>query len=255
MNPYLEHPRIWKDFHSSFLVRMREVLVRDLLPRGYSVSLEETLYARHEWSEFSMFLGMPDIAVNRRDRQSESGGTATLAAPMIRTVPETPAAEAFNFLSIRGADGDDVITVIELLSPTNKRRGADRKRYLRKRRGIFESGTHFVELDFLRGSPRMPMDDPPACDYLAMVSRAETRPEVDVWPIAIRSPLPMIPIPLLGQDHQPVVLQEILHGVYEASGYAATCYRRPPKPPLRPEDAAWADGILKAAGIALPEKP
>ena len=36
----------------------------------------------------------------------------------------------------------------------------------------------------------MPMEDLPDCDYYAIVSRAEDRPRVGVWPIRLRDPLP-----------------------------------------------------------------
>ena len=41
----------------------------------------------------------------------------------------------------------------------------------------------------------MPWANLPACAYYALVSRAETRPHADVWPVGLRDPLPRIPTP------------------------------------------------------------
>ena len=62
--------------------------------------------------------------------------------------------------------------MIELLSPANKQPGSDREQYIHKRRQLLCSQTHLVELDLLRGGPRMPVEELPACDYYALVSRA-----------------------------------------------------------------------------------
>ncbi len=84
--------------------------------------------------------------------------------------------ERLSFLEIRDRDGWQLVTVIELLSPTNKYSGPDREQYLARRRDLLASAVHFVEIDLLRGGPRMPMEDLPECDYCVLVSRVETRP-------------------------------------------------------------------------------
>ncbi len=81
------------------------------------------------------------------------------------------------------------MTVIELLSPTNKYAGPDREQYLVKRRELLASPVHFVEIDLLRGGPRMPMQDLPECDYCVLVSRVETRLDAGLWPIRLREPI------------------------------------------------------------------
>ena len=79
--------------------------------------------------------------------------------------------EALSFLEIRDRDTNELITVIELLSPANKYAGPDREQYLAKARQLQRSWVHFVEIDLLRGGPRMPWLDMPACDYCVVVSR------------------------------------------------------------------------------------
>lgn len=150
-------------------------------------------------------------------------------------------------IEIRDRKSRELVAVIELLSPSNKRLGPDREQYLAKRRQLLNSGVHFVEIDLLRGWPRLPLDDLPDCDYYALVSRAELRPKVGIWPIRLRDSLPVIPIPLRAPDPDARLdLQAILHRLYDAAGYADDIYTGQPQPPLHPADQVWANEILSA---------
>src|SRR5262249_3643083 len=108
--------------------------------------------------------------------------------------------------------------------------------------------TGLVEIDLLRGGPRLPWVGLPTCDYYAIVSRASGRsedpPRADVWPIRLRDPLPSIPIPLLPAEPQPLLhLPAALHHIYDP-GYSLFIYAPPPEPPLAPADAVWAIQLL-----------
>src|SRR5262249_3967974 len=139
----------------------------------------------------------------------------------------------------------ELVTIIELLGPTNKRLGEDRATYLAKRRRWLSSPVHFVEIDLLRRGPKLPLDDLPDCDYYALVGRAEERPRLGVWPSRLRDPLPNIPIPLRAPDPDVHLdLQELLHRVYDAAAYGDYIYTGSPQPPLHPEDAAWARQLV-----------
>jgi hypothetical protein len=69
------------------------------------------------------------------------------------------------FLEIRDRQSRELITVVELLSPANKRAGADREQYMAKREELLKSAAHFVEIDLLRGGRPMPLERRPRCDY------------------------------------------------------------------------------------------
>ncbi len=145
-------------------------------------------------------------------------------------------------------DTMEVVTVLEVLSPGNKRPGGDGQReYLAKRDLILQSAVHLVELDLLRGGERLPMASPlPPGDYFAVVSASHRRPRAEVWPAALRQPLPDIRIPLSGEEETGLPLQSVLDEVYDRAGYGAILrYRRPPEPPLSPSDQAWADALLR----------
>src|SRR5262249_3466407 len=132
----------------------------------------------HELPEDSRRLaGRADVSVTRSPFTSTVEGTtgAALAAPATVRLPAVDL-ERVSFLEIRDRDDWQLVTVIELLSPSNKYAGADREQYLAKRGQLLASTVHFVEIDLLRGGPRMPMQDLPECDYCVLVSRAEMRP-------------------------------------------------------------------------------
>ncbi len=100
------------------------------------------------------------------------------------------------FLEIRDRQNRSVITVVDLLSPTNKYSGPDRLAYLIKRQPMFLHGTNFVEIDLLRGGPSMPDPGVPPSDYSVVVRRAADWTRIGYWPIHPRDRLPSIPIPL-----------------------------------------------------------
>jgi hypothetical protein len=155
--------------------------------------------------------------------------------------------EKVPYLEVRDRLGRELVTIIELLSPSNKRAGEDREQYLAKRRELLRTPTHLVEIDLLRGWTPMPQEGRPKCDYSVMVSRAEKRRAADFWPIMLKDRLPVIPIPLRPPDDAvPVDLQEVLHRAYEGPGYEHFIYSGNPEPGLSPEDAVWARQFVPA---------
>ena len=242
MNPYLEHPKTWKDFHETFIPQARTALMEKVRPK-YIVTIEEHLFIQ-DWTDEQRFIGSADVAVGRGEgRPGEIAASATLIAPSRGRII-VPEAEQSSFLEVRNRDDEQIVTVIELLSPSNKR-GRDRDRYLQKRAEILQGVVHFVEIDLLRGGARLPVENLKPCDYYAVVSRVEERPEVGIWHIGLREQLPVIPIPLRTPDPDARLdLQEVLQRAFDSAGYADYIYRRDPDPPLSPEDAEWAKAFV-----------
>ena len=138
------------------------------------------------------------------------------------------------------------MTVVELLSPTDKRLGPDHEKYLAKRERILGSPAGLVEIDLLRGGHRTPFEGRPPCDYCIAVSRAAERPGAGLWARGVRDPLPTIPFPLLPGDPEPVAsLREVFDLTYDASRLGNKLYAQPPDPPLSSSDSAWAADLLK----------
>jgi hypothetical protein len=168
-----------------------------------------------------------------------------------RFVRETPEAVPHLSVEIRDRANRQLVTAIEVLSPMNKR-GEGRDEYLTKRRHSLLSTAHLLEIDLLREGQRIPMLKPlPPAPCFVFLSRAESRPITEVWPIPPDAPLPVVPIPLLpGDPDVPLDLQLALTTLYDLLGYdLAVDYTRPPEVPLRPEAAAWVEARLRAAGL------
>jgi hypothetical protein len=145
-------------------------------------------------------------------------------------------------LEIRDAAQHRVVMVIELLSPSNKR-GDGHEQYLKRRLRFLRSSAHLMEIDLLRGGRRPPMrQELPAFPYFVFLSRVGRRPIMEAWAIALRDPLPVVPIPLLpGDADVPFNLQQALNTVYDQLAYdVSTDYSKPPTIPLSVEDGEWA---------------
>jgi hypothetical protein len=154
---------------------------------------------------------------------------------------------------IRQRENEKLVTVIELLSPVNKRPGEGRHAYVEKRNTFLTTRVHLVEIDLLRKWPRMRLEGQlPASDYLAVVCDMYERPRCGVWPLGMRQPLPTLPIPLLRPD-PPVGLDigQALQTAYERARYDLRIdYQAPCEPPLADADAAWAAALVGEASPA-----
>lgn len=247
MNPYLEHPSIWHDFHNQFCMSCRTALAQVIRPK-YICQLEEHVYIHELSDDERRLIGHGDVTIAERDPKLtiESATAVGLMAPTVgRILPEVDE-EREIYLEIRDREHRELVAVLELLSPTNKKRGSDRDQFLAKRRSLLDSPAHYVEIDLLRAGPRLPVEGLPKCDYYALVSRAQERPAVGIWASRLRQPLPAISIPLRSPDPDVTLdLQAILHSAYEAGNYDYYLYENTPEPLLSAEDQAWADELIK----------
>jgi Protein of unknown function (DUF4058) len=156
-----------------------------------------------------------------------------------------------HFLEVRRVDNDDVVTVIELLSPTNKTTHEGRAEYEKKRTKILRSETHLVEIDLIRaGQPfafTLQNKANPISDYRITVSRSYRRPQADVYLFGMREAIPDIPIPLLRGDAEPTLrLNQILHTLFERAHYDGLVrYDKPLRPPLSSADQIWLADLLQ----------
>ena len=245
MNPYLEQSVVWQDFHNTFLIAVREALSPQLRP-NYFARVEEHVFIHEYGSDDRRPYGRPDVSVHAAPGGPVAPDVAGgVAAPAPVLIP--PGADEVRsiYLEIRDRSRRQVVTTIEMLSPFDKNSGPDRDVYWNKVRRVLASQCHYVELDLLRGGPRMPWVGLPACAYYALVSRYETRPRADAWPVGLKDPLPVIPIPLKAGEPEPALdLQMILHRVYDAAGYGMSIYESDPEPPLEPADAVWAAQLV-----------
>jgi hypothetical protein len=142
----------------------------------------------------------------------------------------------------------EVVTVLETLSPGNKRPGGDgRRKYIEKREQVLGSQSHLVELDLIRGGLRLPMATPlPLGDYYAIVSRRDRYPRADVYSWTFRHRLPTIPVPLKkGDSDVSLDLQAAFTSVYDRARYDLSLnYKAELQPPVARDDDAWVQTLL-----------
>jgi hypothetical protein len=248
MNPYLEVPDVWQGFHLFLANEIVRALNAIIGPKYFANAEVRTVF---EESGLIMSVSdvYPDAAVFELEPTSSTGTAsaqfAVPAAPIQRTAIPFEQYK-LRTVEIRETASKHLITVIEILSPVNKR-GKGLEAYHEKRLQILQSDLHLVELDFLRAGQRVAWEviDPPIdCDYLILVNRgyqgAVRRSEI--WPVDLNEPLPPCPIPLLPPDPDaPLNLTEVLNRVYETAAYERWIdYTQPvPSPPLRPSMADW----------------
>jgi hypothetical protein len=224
--------------------------------------IEERVYIAPEDDPARELVRVPDVHVvrrkgrsARRPRARANGRIFATAALEVTTL--FPGDEVHEHrIEIIDVIDWAVVTVIELLSPSNKLVGSvARTDYMRKRQQVLDSTTHRIEVDLLRSGARVAkwnLD----CDYLVHVSRTEQRPKGLLWPIRLREQLPVIRIPLRRTDEGTVLdLQAVLNAAYGNGALDRSVdYRRDPVPLLGPADAAWADKLLRKAGLRRPKR-
>jgi hypothetical protein len=249
MDPFLELPPYWSDFAPKLLASMSYALLPQVLPK-YEVRIEEYLIV--EQDEERLRRVQPDVTISTGgDYAATESAVAVADATMVELeYPELEPHRQRRLVLIHQLTGQ-VVTVIELLSPSNKATGEGGiDSYAEKRAELLASQAHVVELDLLRGGQRLPMSGPlPRGDYYAFVGRVQRRPRCQViaWPL--RAPLPAIPVPLLPEDPEVSLdLAAAFRAAYEPSLYDRRLpYDQPLSPPLSPADEAWLRERIAAA--------
>lgn len=180
MDPYIEDPEIWSDFHGDLAAEIRAQLNTTIQPRYVARMTPSVTYELIEVAKSRTI--RPDVAIWQPQPPKSSGGAGVAVAPL-----------------------------------------------------------------------RPPLEQPvPAAPYYVTLSRAPDRPVVEVWPIRLAEPLPLIPVPLLEPDPDAVLdLSAVVTSVYERGGYARLIdYKQTPPPPaLSVQEKTWLNSHLQAAAI------
>lgn len=249
MNPYLENHELWPEVHHRLITAIA-IAIESNLSLKYRVAIEKRTYLSD--GEESVEIGIPDVSVTSQKSTTTSQTTSVATLPaqgesVTVTIP-MPETAREGYLEIREVATGYVVTVIEVLSPTNKRAGIGRETYLGKRRDVLSSPTHLVEIDLLRRGKPMPiLSEIPQSDYRILICRGNRRPLAQLYGFTIRQEIPKFPLPLQSGDTEPLVdLQSLLLEVYEQARYdMAVDYSREPVPRLKEEDRVWADALLR----------
>ena len=258
MDPYLEKPSLWPDLHHDLISEIKTALNGNIRPK-YFARVETRVYISNQ-DDPARSVIIPDVRIMETPDAWKHGsagviaddGDVAVAEPIVATtlfLDEIVEA----YLEIRDTETHDVVTVIEVLSPTNKIPGArGMDSFRRKRSEVMSSPSHYVEIDLLRSGERLVSGEAlPLGDYFVHVSRVERRPSGLIWPIKLPQRLPVIPIPLRSPDPDVKLdLQKLLTAVYDRSGYELdTDYSKEPNPPLPPKYREWTETLLRAKGL------
>ena len=259
MDPYLEKPSRWPGIHLNFISATQGLLASQLRPK-YLVRVEERVYIADDYDDPRKTQSrVPDVEVALRPASAQTafvpGGAAEsleFPEPVVATTwLEEEVHQAF--LNVIDVESRDVITVIEILSPTNKILGSNgRESYVRKFQEVMHSSSHLVEIDLLRGSRTVPIPRKVGRhEYLVHISRKGLRPHGQLYPLHLPHRLPVIPIPLkAGDPDARLELQVLIDQTYDRAGYDLEIdYTKEPEPPLDAEMAVWADEMLRSKGL------
>lgn len=250
MDPYIEDPEVWSDFHNDLAGQVRAVLNLQIQPRYVARIIPRVTYDDSEQEKAQNV--RPDVGVWKKAGEEQTVyQTGALLAPLpVESRVEWTDALRYASIEIVRAGTLELVTAVEILSPVNKRRGhRDFELYLRKRRDILRSDAHLIEIDLLRGGTRPPLQRAvPDAPYYITLSRVEMRPRVMVWPIQLNQKLPTFTVPLLEPDPDAKLdLGAVVTEIYERGGYATIIdYKQAPPPPrLSESESQYVDSLLK----------
>ncbi len=247
MDPYLENPSLWSDVHNSLIAAIRDA-ASPLVAPAYYIALERRAYLLQP--DDIVLVGRPDLAVVQGRvpaglaPQPVYQGVLEVDVPMTDQVYES-------YLEVHEVRSGRLVTLIEVLSPTNKINPDGREQYLRKRGNVLLTFSNLVEIDLLRdGAPMPVVSRPVTSDYRILISRGKQRPRAQLYAFDVRQAIPTIPLPLLPGDAEPFLnLNTILHDLYSRARFDLRLdYSLPPTPPLAPPDDAWAAEVIRQAG-------
>lgn len=249
MDPWLEHPALFPNLHQRLITYACDALQRGVGDR-YFVSIGERVYI--EEPEPRSFY--PDVHIVERRHGRDAQLAAEADEPRVLLLEPIERREVY--LELQDVTtGGTVVTVIEVLSPSNKQTGRGRELYLQKQANVLESTASLVEIDLLRaGEPTVAI--PPgslgAKPYRVVVSPARNRRRREIYAVGMRERLPRVAVPLRERDEPAVLdLQSVLAEAYDKGAlHLKIDYTTPPVPPLPAADEAWASEQLAAAQAA-----
>lgn len=247
MDPFLE-ASLRGSVHAQLSAEIARQLAPVLSPRYVALTMERFVLDEPDGVSVSTTSLYPDVAVAKSGELPISGHATAVAAAPLRLATVVPVRASQVFVEIRDTAKRRLVTVIEVLSRSNKRLPG-RREYLARRQRILLSPVHLMEIDLLRGGRRVPMRQPlPVVPYFVLLSRAQNRPVTDVWPIRLQDPLPVVPVPLLPNDDDiPLDLQVAFASIYDLLRFDLSVdYEAPLEPPLDTEDSAWVQARLHA---------
>jgi hypothetical protein len=233
-HPPLIAERRWESFHSSWATKIADALTERWLPPNY-------IAEEHVHVGPSIEIDVATFERNTSPGMEAGAGTAATARPAVWTPPAPDAVlpsvipDTFEVRILSTDTGPQLVAAIELISPGNKDRPAERRAFAVKCASYLYQGISLVIVDIvtsrranLHNDVLRVMEAAEALHLAPEVSlyatayrplRRDGRDEIDVWrsPLALGRPLPTLPLSLRADLVIPVD--------FEAT-YAEACRRK-----------------------------
>jgi hypothetical protein len=261
MDPYLEHPMRWRGVHGLLCAMLVQEL-NTLLPDAFAARMDERLYVLPSGQAIypdTVLVDSPPRALAAAGRSPDRASSDTVLVTPPYVFFAEPEEVHEPFVEIVTADGrEQVVTLIELLSPSNKAAGSvGQSEYRRKQQQALAAPLHLLEIDLLRGGahtvamPRASLLARKTFDYVVCLHRAGDGPRYECWLFTLRERAPQILIPLSDGFADVILdLQTCIDRVYDAGRYARTIdYQVEPEPPLSRGPSEWIDARLRERGF------
>jgi hypothetical protein len=222
LNSVLQSPEGgWVSFHADYIGRLADFL-EQVLPDNYSPMVEKSLQVGildlTDTPKEGRSRTRPDVVVLLKTEQERQPLIAashqrmpTLSLPIIEEFDDE---DDFYGLVIYRMEGKNLpgmpVARFEVLSPANKPGGSHYDQYMSNRRRTLYSGLNLVEIDFLHERhpilpkiPRYLLRDSEAHPYYILVT--DPRPTIhegmtDIFGFDVHEVVPILPIPLDGED-------------------------------------------------------
>ncbi len=219
MDPYLEDSRYWPTFHQQFISALGDAL-QPALSDKYRLRTGTRTYHTDQ----------------------------VLFTSIIKEEHKEP------FLEIRlKSSSDKLVTLVELVSPTNRTQAEGRKRYELRRKDARAEGAHLVELELvLQGQTVLDADLTNVADrqYICCVTRAGRPVKHEIYGTVISKRLPRVRLPLIADERDLVLdVQALVNRVYDRCFEGNVDYSKDPGVPLSVEDHKWLEQVLTSENL------
>lgn len=268
MDPYLEG-EMWQEFHETLAGAIRGQLLRKL-PEKYVALLAKryVIAPPSVGGQLGSGLSIVDWPTHRviypdvhmvaprpptlREPSVDYSADVAVMMPAVELASPMPEEVPLLGVEIRDLAQRRLVTLIEILSPVNKR-GTGAREYAERRIELLQTRTHILEIDLLRGGTRIELlAEPPLASYYVYLSRTERRPYTQIWPVSLRQRLPAVPVPLLSPDPDVVLdLQAAVGACFALVGYERLLdyTSPPPPPPVDATESEWIASCLESVGL------
>jgi hypothetical protein len=219
MDPYLEDPALWPEFQRQLVAALFQML-------------------------------LPNVADRYRARIAAR--QYSIETPLFTSVTREEHVEDTIEIRLRG--DSRLVTLIDVVSPTNKTVVDGRAAYLKTRHAAKQCGANLVEIDLvLQGEPTLDYsrDGLPDWDYAVTVTRSTQPERYEIYTATVQKRLPKFRLPLSADEKDAVVdLQAAFLRCYDQNDFADRLdYSKDPLPPLEDADRSWLHSLLADAKL------